>query len=95
MIKELKARFPGCTLVVSTITNSGYLMAKERIQGVEAVIFVPWDLPGATRRAVRAIEPDLLVLEYTEIWPNLLGGENTGQKSHLLMEDSLLLIAFI
>ncbi len=72
MIKELRARFPGCTLVVSTITNSGYLMAKERIQGVEAVIFAPWDLPGATQRAARAIKPDLLVLEYTEIWPNLI-----------------------
>ena len=28
--------------------------------------------PGATRRAMRAIRPDLLVLEYTEIWPNLI-----------------------
>ena len=36
------------------------------------MIYAPYDLWGATRRAVRAIRPDLLVLEYTEIWPNLI-----------------------
>ncbi len=72
MIKELKARFPGCTVVLSTLTNSGYAMGRERIRDADAITFVPWDLPGATRRAVAAIDPDLLVLEYTEIWPNLI-----------------------
>jgi 3-deoxy-D-manno-octulosonic-acid transferase len=72
MVKELKSRFPGCTVVLSTLTNSGYLMGKERIKDVDAITFAPFDLPGATRRAVKAIDPDLLVLEYTEIWPNLI-----------------------
>jgi 3-deoxy-D-manno-octulosonic-acid transferase len=72
MVRELKARFPGCGVVMSTLTNSGYLMGKERIKDVDAITFAPWDLPGATRRAVEAIDPDLLVLEYTEIWPNLI-----------------------
>jgi 3-deoxy-D-manno-octulosonic-acid transferase len=72
MIRELKARFPSCNIVVSTLTNSGYLMGKERIQSADAITFVPWDMPGPTRRAVKAIDPDLLVLEYAEIWPNLI-----------------------
>jgi 3-deoxy-D-manno-octulosonic-acid transferase len=72
MVRELKARFPGCGVVMSTLTNSGFLMGKERIKDVDAITFAPWDLPGATRRAVHAIDPDLLVLEYTEIWPNLI-----------------------
>jgi 3-deoxy-D-manno-octulosonic-acid transferase len=36
------------------------------------VVYAPYDLPGATRRAMAALRPDLLVLEYTEIWPNLI-----------------------
>lgn len=72
MVGELKKRFPGCTVVMSTLTNSGYQMAKERLQEVDFVTYVPWDLPGATGRAVEAIQPDLLVLEYAEIWPNLI-----------------------
>ncbi len=73
MIDRLRARFPHARIIISTITNTGYLMARERLAGkVDAVIYAPWDLWGATRRAVRAVRPSLLVLEYTEIWPNLI-----------------------
>ncbi|MCA2978465.1 MAG: 3-deoxy-D-manno-octulosonic acid transferase [Myxococcaceae bacterium] len=73
MIERLRARFPNARVVLSTMTNTGALMAKERLaKQVDAVVYAPWDLYGATRRAVAAIAPDLLVLEYTEIWPNLI-----------------------
>ncbi|ATB32541.1 3-deoxy-D-manno-octulosonic acid transferase [Melittangium boletus] len=73
MFAPLRARFPGCRIVLSTMTNSGYMMGRERLaKQVDAVVYSPYDLWGATRRAVRAIQPDLLVLEYTEIWPNLI-----------------------
>lgn len=73
MIDRLRARFPAAKVIVSTITNTGHLMARERLtKKIDAVVYAPWDLWGATRRAVRAIRPDLLVLEYTEIWPNLI-----------------------
>jgi 3-deoxy-D-manno-octulosonic-acid transferase len=73
MMRRFRERFPGCRLVVSTITNTGFLMARDRLAAeVDAVVYAPWDLWGATRRAVRALRPDLLVLEYTELWPNLI-----------------------
>jgi len=72
MMKELKERIPGCCLVVTTITNSGLEMARARIREADVVVHAPYDLPGATRRAMAALRPDLLVLEYTEIWPNLI-----------------------
>jgi 3-deoxy-D-manno-octulosonic-acid transferase len=73
MLPELRARIPGCTLLCTTTTNTGYLMAHGRLKGqFDAVFYAPWDLFGATRRAVRALAPDLLVLEYAEIWPNLI-----------------------
>jgi 3-deoxy-D-manno-octulosonic-acid transferase len=73
MMRELKARMPGCCILVSTITNSGQVMAGKKLADVaDVVVYAPYDLPGATRRAVAALSPDLLVLEYTEIWPNLI-----------------------
>ncbi len=72
MIHELRERVPGATIIVSCLTNSGAVMANKRLGFVDAITFQPWDLPGATSRAVAAIRPDLLVLEYTEIWPNLI-----------------------
>lgn len=73
MIDRLRRRFPEAKVIVSTLTNTGHLMATERLKrSIDAVIYAPWDLFGATRRAVAAVKPDLLVLEYTEIWPNLI-----------------------
>ncbi|HZI16554.1 MAG TPA: glycosyltransferase N-terminal domain-containing protein, partial [Myxococcus sp.] len=73
MFGPLRARFPGCQLLLSTMTDSGYAMAKGRLaKDIDGVVYVPYDLWGATQRAVRAIRPDVLVLEYTEIWPNLI-----------------------
>jgi 3-deoxy-D-manno-octulosonic-acid transferase len=73
IMRELKARAPGCCIVVSTITNSGIAMAKKKLADVaDVVVYAPYDLPGATRRAMAALRPDVLVLEYTEIWPNLI-----------------------
>lgn len=73
MIVRLRARFPGAKVIVSTMTNTGHLIAQQKLQKViDAAIYAPWDLFGATRRAVAAVKPDVLVLEYTEIWPNLI-----------------------
>jgi 3-deoxy-D-manno-octulosonic-acid transferase len=73
MIDRLRVRFPKATVVVSTMTNTGHMMATQRLRkSIDAVIYAPWDLFGATRRAVAAVKPDVLVLEYTEIWPNLI-----------------------
>ncbi len=73
MVRRFREHYPGCRILASTITNTGFLMAKDRLGGeLDAVLYAPWDLPGATRRALRALRPDLLVLEYTELWPNLI-----------------------
>ena len=68
---ELERLRPDARLVVSTITNTGALMAARRFPRATC-IYAPYDLPGATRRAMAAHKPDLLVLEYTEIWPALI-----------------------
>jgi len=73
MIGRFRERFPDARIVLSTITDTGRAMAEQRLRSqVDAVLYAPWDLAGSTRRAVRAVRPDLLVLEYAEIWPNLI-----------------------
>ncbi|MBI2376771.1 MAG: 3-deoxy-D-manno-octulosonic acid transferase [Deltaproteobacteria bacterium] len=73
IITEVRNRVPDATIVVSSMTGSGHTMATARLATlVDAITFVPYDLPFAVKRAVRAIAPSLLVLEYAEIWPNLV-----------------------
>src|SRR5262249_43076011 len=54
-------------------TNTGYAMAQRRLaQLVTTTVYAPYDLFGATKRTLNALRPDLLVLEYAELWPNLI-----------------------
>jgi 3-deoxy-D-manno-octulosonic-acid transferase len=72
IISEVRKGRPESFIVVTFITNSGMSMARQGIAGVDAYGYVPYDLPYAVRRVVRAIRPDVLVLEYTEVWPALI-----------------------
>jgi len=74
VILMVRERRPDACVVVTTVTNSGMAMAQKRLQGADAVGYLPYDLPLAVRRAVKAIKPDVLVLEYAEVWPALIRG---------------------
>jgi 3-deoxy-D-manno-octulosonic-acid transferase len=75
IVRELKKLRPDARVLVSAITDSGASMAEQRLIAsglADAVTFLPYDLPGACRRAIAALHPDVLVLEYTELWPQLI-----------------------
>jgi 3-deoxy-D-manno-octulosonic-acid transferase len=87
MFGPLRQRFPGCRIVLSTMTDSGHAMARARLaKQIDGVVYAPYDLWGATRRAVKALRPDVLVLEYTEVWPNLIrAAKQSG--AHVVMTN--------
>jgi 3-deoxy-D-manno-octulosonic-acid transferase len=75
VIRELKALRPDARVVLTAITDSGASMARQKLvaQGlVDLVTYLPYDLPGACRRTIEALRPDVLVVEYTELWPQLI-----------------------
>src|SRR5438128_1316463 len=75
IVRELKRLRPDARVLVSAITDSGASMAEQRLirSGLaDAVTYLPYDLPGACRRAIAALRPAVLVLEYTELWPQLI-----------------------
>ncbi len=71
-LKALKAARPDVEIVLSTITNSGRAMAERQADLVSLVTYLPYDMPFAVRGALKRLAPDVLVLEYTEIWPQLI-----------------------
>jgi len=70
--RELRRLRPDALFVVSCMTDSGEAIARKRFADADAVTFLPWDLPRAVARTVHILKPDLLVLEYTELWPALI-----------------------
>ena len=72
LVEGLRERHPGLPLVVSTVTETGARVVRERYDGIAEHRYFPLDFPGAVRRTVRAIDPAFLVCMETELWPNLL-----------------------
>src|SRR5208283_389908 len=64
-------QLPGWRIVVSTTTDSGQKLARERF-GDNNVFYSPLDLPFAVRAYLQALRPKLLLLAESEFWPNLL-----------------------
>ena len=72
LARKLKEQFPGRRLVISTTTPTGQAMARERVTFADAIFYFPLDWPGPVARAFRAVQPALVVIVETEIWPNFL-----------------------
>jgi 3-deoxy-D-manno-octulosonic-acid transferase len=71
VVEELQANLPAWRIVVSTTTDTGQKLARERF-GANNVFYVQLDLPFAVRAYLQALRPKLLVLVESEFWPNLL-----------------------
>jgi 3-deoxy-D-manno-octulosonic-acid transferase len=72
LAEELKKRFPERAVLISTTTETGQRLARERLDSVDSVFYFPLDWTVAVRRTLRAIRPALVIVMETEIWPNFL-----------------------
>ncbi len=76
LIAELEAELqtrpgPGWEIVLSTTTRTGQQLARERF-GAHRVFYFPLDLARAVRSWLDALQPELLILTESELWPRLL-----------------------
>ena len=77
MACEIKKKFPGTHIFISTITTTGLesvLRLNETHGGnmVKSAFLAPFDHPLITGKFVRKIKPDSLILVETELWPWLI-----------------------
>jgi 3-deoxy-D-manno-octulosonic-acid transferase len=72
LAEGLKRRMPGRAVYVSTTTETGQRLARERLQCADAMFYFPVDWISPVRRALRQMRPAMVVVVETEIWPNFL-----------------------
>ena len=72
LVEGLKQRFPDRRIFVSTTTTTGQRVARERIRFADGIFYFPFDWAGPIRRDFRRIQPALIVILETEIWPNFM-----------------------
>lgn len=69
----LLQKFPNHRLVVSTITLSGQRIAREVFRTeAAAVIYFPFDWAWTVRRALNSVNPSMVLVMETELWPRFL-----------------------
>jgi len=72
LARRLKEAYPNRLLIVSTTTQTGQALARERMPFADAIIYFPLDWGYCVRRAFDAVRPSVVLVLETEIWPNFL-----------------------
>jgi 3-deoxy-D-manno-octulosonic-acid transferase len=72
LIKALKNRYPDIPVVLTVKTTQGMTVARRELSNeVDALYFMPLDYIGAISRIVDGINPSILLLIESDIWPGL------------------------
>ncbi len=79
VLRRCRLQHPDVELVVSTTTESGYDLARQKY-GELTVFFFPLDFTWAVRNALARIRPSLIVLAELEVWPNFIRGASVRQR---------------
>ncbi|GHG72500.1 hypothetical protein GCM10010919_24850 [Alishewanella longhuensis] len=74
LIQQLQQQYPGKSITVTCTTPTGSATIQSRFGSSVQHCYLPLDYPGAVRRFLTALQPALLVILETELWPNLLAG---------------------
>ena len=71
LIRALAKLFPHLPLTVTSFTPAGSDRIRTLFANEVSHLYLPLDLPGAVRRFCRHVQPRLVIIMETEIWPNL------------------------
>ena len=71
ILDQAAARFSDAELFITTTTDTGYDVARSKYPQ-HTVAYFPLDFSCAVCRALRAIQPSLVVLVELELWPNFI-----------------------
>ena len=79
LVEQMKGRFPGHKIILSTVTKTGYALAQSKFSKEDMVIYAPMDFSWVVGKFIHLINPVMYITAETEIWPNLF---STGEKEH-------------
>lgn len=74
LIMALLAAHPELPMTVTTFTPTGSERVRRDLGDKVSHFYIPLDLPGVTGRFLDRLQPQLLLIMETEIWPNLYHG---------------------
>jgi 3-deoxy-D-manno-octulosonic-acid transferase len=88
LLKGLRKKFPDAAIVLSSLTFTGRATADE-IDEPDLCLFLPYDHSWIVKRALKKIQPDIVLLVETELWPNFLRMLASGNTPILLVNGRI------
>lgn len=74
LIKALLTAYPDRKLIVTNMTPTGSNYIAKTFGDQIVNTYVPYDLPDVVARFLQRIQPSLVILMETELWPNIMAG---------------------
>lgn len=71
LIRALLKTYPGKSITVTSLTPTGSERVQSELGDKVSHCYIPLDLPGAVSRFLSRLQPQLIIVMETEIWPNL------------------------
>ncbi|UTA49694.1 lipid IV(A) 3-deoxy-D-manno-octulosonic acid transferase [Simiduia sp. 21SJ11W-1] len=89
MIRALQTRYPDHRVLVTTTTPTGSERVQSALGTTVSHVYLPYDLPDCWWRFFSRVQPALLIVMETELWPNLLAACAARQVPVLLANARL------
>ncbi|AWK13458.1 lipid IV(A) 3-deoxy-D-manno-octulosonic acid transferase [Candidatus Fukatsuia symbiotica] len=72
LIKALRHHYPDMPITVTTMTPTGSERVKSALNNEVHHVYLPYDLPCAVNRFLNQLNPHLVIIMETELWPTLI-----------------------
>ncbi|HEY9791323.1 MAG TPA: 3-deoxy-D-manno-octulosonic acid transferase [Candidatus Obscuribacterales bacterium] len=72
LVQLFAKEHPDCEVFVSTTTGTGQALAQTRVGDWANVFYFPFDVPWAVNAWLDRVQPDMVAIVETEIWPGFM-----------------------
>ncbi len=89
LIRQLTEEFTETPFLVTTMTPTGSEQVRQKLNDCVSHCYAPYDFRWGVKRFYDAVQPRLLVLMETELWPNMIDEASKRDVPVLLMNARL------
>ncbi len=72
LVRALRHHYPSLPITVTTMTPTGSERVRSAFGDDVHHVYLPYDLPGSMRRFLNQVNPRLVIVMETELWPNFI-----------------------
>lgn len=70
LVKKTKLEFPQYNIVITTVTKTGQQVAENKFKNIaDVIIYFPYDFKFSVKALINNLNPKIVVIAETEIWP--------------------------